>query len=342
MASSNAELVIWLEQKLAVSNLVLDDYSPAAQGYSNETIIFSASFDRDGQRQQQKFVQRYGPSPNTEITFFKEYDLERQCKVVQYIAQHSQLPVPVIVGLEQAAERPFYVMEFIEGAIPKDGHTAADCYMGGGVIYDDTPEQRRHYFLDLLGNMASINRLPVSDDFASYFQRPFAGKTRLEQDIAWWLDLYAWAVGDITLPMMDTELAWLQTNIPQVDHANIVWGDSRPANTLVNRDSGLSAMLDWELATLGPGELDLFWHLFCHQLRVNQNGGVELDGIPSEQEQIAHYETVLGRKIEHADFYRRLARIKGAILNVIANRAFGNSLESISFAGVLDDKPWKI
>ena len=342
MARSNEELVKWLEQKLAVSNIALDDYTPAPQGYSNETIIFSASYERDGQRQQQKFVQRFAPAPDAEVTFFRDYDLERQCKVVQYIGQQTQLPVPVIVGLEQDCERPFYVMEFIDGAIPKDGHTAADCYMGTGVIYEDTPDQRRRYFRDLLGNMAELNKLPADDKFAEYFQRPFEGSTRLQQEITWWLDLYAWAVGDIRLPVMDVELDWLQENIPEVQHANLVWGDGRPANTLVNSDSKLSAMLDWELATLGPGELDLFWHLFCHNLRVKQNNGVDLEGIPSEDEQIAHYESVLGRKIEHKAFYQRLARIKGAILNVIANRAFGNSLEEISFAGVLDDQAWEI
>ena len=45
----------------------------------------------------------------------------------------------------------------------------------------------------------------------------------------------------------------------------LVWGDSRIGNVLY-RDFRPVAVLDWEMATLGPRELDVAWIIFAHMV----------------------------------------------------------------------------
>ncbi|XGU18600.1 phosphotransferase [Rhodococcus sp. 3Y1] len=46
--------------------------------------------------------------------------------------------------------------------------------------------------------------------------------------------------------------------------AVLCWGDSRIGN-VIYRDFEPAAVLDWEMATLGPRELDLGWMIFQHR-----------------------------------------------------------------------------
>ena len=39
----------------------------------------------------------------------------------------------------------------------------------------------------------------------------------------------------------------------------LLWGDPRPANTVLGTDFRVAALLDWELAALGPAEMDIAW-----------------------------------------------------------------------------------
>ena len=43
------------------------------------------------------------------------------------------------------------------------------------------------------------------------------------------------------------------------------WGDARVGNILY-RDFAPIAVLDWEMATVGPREVDLAWMIFLHDV----------------------------------------------------------------------------
>ena len=44
-----------------------------------------------------------------------------------------------------------------------------------------------------------------------------------------------------------------------------MWGDSRVGNVLY-QDFRPVAVLDWEMATLGPREMDVAWIIFAHMV----------------------------------------------------------------------------
>jgi aminoglycoside phosphotransferase (APT) family kinase protein len=128
--------------------------------------------------------------------------------------------------------------------------------------------------------------------------------------VRWLAELYEWGRGPAEQPPLERAFAWLLAHLPDDPSATLLWGDARPANTIV-RDFRVAALLDWELATLGPPELDLFWFLEMNRMRAN---GCSLPGFPSDAAAIAGYEARAGATIRDADFHAVYAALKVAVL----------------------------
>jgi aminoglycoside phosphotransferase (APT) family kinase protein len=58
-----------------------------------------------------------------------------------------------------------------------------------------------------------------------------------------------------------------------------VWGDSRVGNVLYDGFRP-AAVLDWEMATLGPREMDAAWIIFAHMVFQELAGLAGLPGLP--------------------------------------------------------------
>ena len=59
-----------------------------------------------------------------------------------------------------------------------------------------------------------------------------------------------------------------------------MWGDSRVGNVLYS-DFRPVAVLDWEMATLGPREMDVAWIIFAHMVFQELAGLAGLPGLPT-------------------------------------------------------------
>lgn len=59
----------------------------------------------------------------------------------------------------------------------------------------------------------------------------------------------------------------------------LVWGDSRIGNVLY-RDFSPVAVLDWEMATIEPRELDIAWISYAHIVFQELAGRAGLPGMP--------------------------------------------------------------
>ena len=323
---------IWMAEQLGAEAMEIEGWVGAEEGYSNETAIFDARVKRRGVERAERFVRRSGPRGPS---MFKEYDLKRQYDFMNYLGKHSSLPVPTLAGLALDLDPPCYVMGFIEGEIPGDGHTAEDAYLARGFLFDGTPSQRRRYFVDLVTRLAELHQVPVEQDFAEACARPRTGSatTALQAEVDWWVDLYHWGKDghDVTLAS-DKYVDWVASNAPALDDADIVWGDARPANTIA-RDYSIVALLDWELASFGPGEIDLFFHIAMHNHRQAQEGANWLEGVPSEAEHVEIYERATGRRVRHADFFRAFAYTRMAIISLIFCKANGIAPDEVPYDG---------
>jgi aminoglycoside phosphotransferase (APT) family kinase protein len=79
----------------------------------------------------------------------------------------------------------------------------------------------------------------------------------------------------------------------------LAWGDARIGNVLYD-DFQPSAVLDWEMATVGPRELDVSWMIFAHMVFQELAGLAGLPGLPDvmrEEDVRATYESLTGTKL---------------------------------------------
>jgi aminoglycoside phosphotransferase (APT) family kinase protein len=114
---------------------------------------------------------------------------------------------------------------------------------------------------------------------------------------------------------------WLRANIPDDFKAGIIHGDVGTPNALFAFDPPcrLTALIDWELSTIGDPLLDLAW--FCNSIRddrfpdhVPEKALYNVGDWPTRQELMAHYAAGTGRDMASFDYYLILAMFKGGCI----------------------------
>jgi aminoglycoside phosphotransferase (APT) family kinase protein len=81
----------------------------------------------------------------------------------------------------------------------------------------------------------------------------------------------------------------------------------------------LAAIVDWEMGTVGDPKLDLGWVMqgWPEDTNAPEATGlsyVDVRGMPSRDQLLAHYADVAGRQVDDIDYYVILARWKLAIV----------------------------
>jgi aminoglycoside phosphotransferase (APT) family kinase protein len=105
----------------------------------------------------------------------------------------------------------------------------------------------------------------------------------LRRNLDWLKSWYEFAVPDIGRSVLiERAIDWLEANWPADVAATdpvLVWGDARVGNVLYE-DFRPVAVLDWEMATLGPREMDVAWIIFAHMVFQELAGLAGLPGLP--------------------------------------------------------------
>jgi aminoglycoside phosphotransferase (APT) family kinase protein len=128
------------------------------------------------------------------------------------------------------------------------------------------------------------------------------------------------------LPAADELHALLAADVPEESAAGIVHGDYRLDNVLVDDADRCTAVLDWEMATLGDPLADLALMLVYHRLAEAGGGQAVTNasaapGFLSEDEIIERYAQGSDRDLSRFGFYLGLAAYKlAAILEGIHYR----------------------
>ena len=282
---------------------VLDFAAPEGAGFSSETFVVDVR-DRDGTRRRE--VLRTVPEG---ITTFRDYDLGRQVTCMRQLADH--LPVPPVHAFEQDPSvlgRPFYVMGFVDGQIPDDNPPYT---LVGWMSEADADEQRRIYTstLDAIARLHTLDPAEVGLDGLAY---PDLGEHGLAQQVAFWTDLASWAADGRPMPTLDAARTWLLDNLPADTGPDVVnWGDARVSNT-VYRGGAPVALLDWEMAAVGPGEVDLGWYLYMDAQLSEALGAPRLVGWPGDDALVERYQEAVGREVRDLDWYRVFAGFRFA------------------------------
>lgn len=288
---------------------------PEAGGMSSSSVVFDASWTSGGAPAAGCFVVRMAPEASA-MTVFPVYDLVEQFEVMRAVAEHSDVAVPRLRWLERSAEplgAPFFVMDHVAGQVPQDNPP----YVFSGWLLEATPEQRARLQQRSVDVVAKIHEIP---DATSRFA--FVGPTgddplreHVEQQRAY----YHWALaGDgVRVPLIEHGFDWLERHWPtSSEPAVFTWGDARIGN-IIYRDFEPVGVLDWEMAALGPRELDLGWLIFMHRFFQDLAPLAGLPGLPDflRRDDVAtQYQRATGHSVRELGFYLVYAAIRHAIV----------------------------
>jgi len=222
------------------------------------------------------------------------HDMGREFRIISAL-QGSAVPVPATLGLCQDVavnDAPFYVMDYVEGPVLHD--VEASAALSG--------EARMALGLNVIDVLAALHLIdPDAVGLGELGRKEAYLARQLKRWSKQWLDTKTHEI-----PAMEQTLALLSDKMPEQVGATIVHGDYRLGNMIVN-DGSLSAMLDWELCTLGDPLADVGYLLNSW----TQPGEVEDDqtptavgGFPAREILTARYAEATGRDLSQINYYR--------------------------------------
>ncbi|MFM8598545.1 MAG: phosphotransferase family protein [Mycobacterium sp.] len=273
----------WLSPQLGATPQVTVESGVDSNGMSSETIILTGRWQDDGGPVEQKWVARVAPKAD-DVPVFPAYRMDHQFDVIRLVSELTDVPVPRVRWLEPTGEllgSPFFLMDHVEGIVPPDVMP----YTFGGNWFADAPAERQRVLQDsTVGVLATLHAIPdAAATFGFLSEADPPGDTPLRRHFSWLRHWYEFAVPDIGIsPLVERALTWLEDNFPADVAAGapvLTWGDSRIGNVLYD-DFRPVAVLDWEMATIGPRELDVSWIIFAHMVFQELAGLAGLPGLP--------------------------------------------------------------
>lgn len=176
-------------------------------------------------------------------------------------------PVPEPLALctdESVIGAIFYVMELAKGR----------SYPNGALPEFDAAARRGMYG-QLVDTLADLHNIDTDAAGLANFGKP---GNYFERQVKRWTRQYRDSQTD-EIPEMERLIAFLPGTIPEQSRSSIVHGDFRIDNVLFDRGS-LTAVLDWELATLGDPVADFSY--LAMQWAMPADGGAGLQGLDLE------------------------------------------------------------
>jgi aminoglycoside phosphotransferase (APT) family kinase protein len=215
--------------------------------------------------------------------------------------------------------RTFYLMGFVDGWSPMQTrrHWPAP--------FDADVAARRGLAFQLIEGIARLARV-------DWRARGLAGLGRPqgfhERQVDRWTAFHDRIKGR-ELPGFQEAAAWLRAHRPLDYVPGLMHGDYQFANVMFRHGgpARLAALVDWEMGTVGDPKLDLGWVMQSWPEDTSGGDGsvggyVDLTGMPSRGELLAHYAAVSGRQVDDIDYYCVLARWK---LGVVLEQTYQRS-----------------
>jgi aminoglycoside phosphotransferase (APT) family kinase protein len=291
-------------------------------GLSSETLFLEVDWSDGGtpsgdQPATQSLVARLPPNGDG---LFPRYDFAAQGRVQEMVAG-AGLPavVPLAVELDESwVGAPFLLMPRVGGRVVRaDKPFLRTGWLAEAPAADQT---RLHSgFLDLL---AGIHRIDVTAGQAQFLPGGPAVNTNtcLAGEVDRWSRYLAWAGGDDVPDVFTRALEWCRARIPEPEPpASLLWGDVQLGNVLIADDMTIAAVLDFEMSSVGPAELDLAWFLVLHRMTV-ERCGCDLPGFPDAGAIAASYEARLGRSLADLEWFEVFAALRSGAIMVRAAR----------------------
>jgi aminoglycoside phosphotransferase (APT) family kinase protein len=308
--------------------------TPFQGGQSNPTFLLTSGDAR--------YVLRKKPSGTL---LPSAHQVEREYRIITALAA-SDVPVPKTFVLCEDASllgTPFYVMAHVPGRILRDP-----------ALPEIEPTERRAYYLAMAETLARLHRVDVTALGLGDYGKP---ERFLARQVARWTQQYE---ASKTEPRadMDNLASWLSANTPEEITPTIIHGDFRIDNLMFHETKPtVSALLDWELSTLGNPYSDVAYACLCYHLPRGATGlpglaGADLEALdlPSENEFVAAYRAhAQVEAIPSWGFYLafslfRLAAITQGVYarSLQGNASSSNAAQVGKLSGALSAIGWRI
>ena len=252
------------------------------------------------------------------------HDMSREYKVVSALAG-TAVPVAPIAGIaedDSVIGAPFYVMDFVDGPILRTREDAAGF----------SPDEQRRIGERVIETLVAIHAVNPDDV-------GLGDLGKKEDYVARQLHRWQgqWDKSQIPelerAPLVDDLHDRLKAKIPVQGPATLVHGDYRLDNMILNGAGRISAVVDWELCTLGDpladvGLLVVYWAEEGDDLIPLFEPATMEAGFPSRAEIRELYAKLSGRDLSELDYfvalgYWKLAIILQGILARVAAGAYG-------------------
>ncbi len=313
-AAMTERIETWWSEKMEPGATVSDVTAPDGSGMSSETLLFTV---QPATGAAEHYVARLAPLASQQFPVFPEYDLELQRRVMQTVGEHTDVPVPEVVTHETDPEwlgSPFLLMRRIDGVVPSD----IPPYTMAGWLFDAAPEDQRTLERESVRVLARLHALtPTTHDLA-FLERPRFGASALDQHLGYQRWYYDWAREGQHVPLIERTFAALDATRPLEGPTVLNWGDSRIGNMMF-ADFAPAAVLDWEMAALGPAEIDVGWMIFLHRFFENMTHNYGLPCLDDflQRERVAEiYAEESGREVRDLEWYEMFAAQRFAIVSI--------------------------
>ncbi|WP_225078840.1 MULTISPECIES: phosphotransferase family protein [unclassified Streptomyces] len=234
------------------------------------------------------------------------HDMGREHRVISAL-HPTEVPVPPPVLLcedEDVLGAPFYVMEFVEGT----PYRTADQLAPLGE------ERTRNAVLSLVDTLVELHAVDPAEVGLDGFGRP---EGFLDRQLRRWGKQLA-ASRNRELAGVDELHAALGRALPVSPAPAVVHGDYRLDNVLLGPDDRITAVLDWEMSTLGDPLTDLgLLVMYSTPLGMPDSPvstTAQAPGHPSAAELVERYAARSGRDVSAVSWYTAFAWFKLAVI----------------------------
>ncbi|GHH75109.1 acyl-CoA dehydrogenase [Streptomyces sulfonofaciens] len=234
------------------------------------------------------------------------HDMRREHRVISAL-RPTPVPVPRTVLLcedETVLGAPFYVMEHMPGTP----------YRTAGQLARLGPARTRAVLLGLVDTLVDLHAVDPQAVGLGDFGRP---EGFLDRQLRRWGKQLA-ASRSRDLPGVDELQAALARALPHSPAPAVVHGDYRLDNVLIDEDDTLTAVLDWEMSTLGDPLTDLgLLVMYSTPLGLPHSPistTAAAPGHPDPAELVERYAERSGRDVSAVGWYTAFAWFKLAVI----------------------------
>jgi len=259
----------------------------------------------------------------------------REWRIIEALEGTDVPHTPAIAVCKDASVlgRPFYLMGFVDGWSPMNTN-------GWPAPFDGDPAARRGLAYQLAEGIALLSKVDWRAKGLHDLGRPDGFHERQADR---WTGFLARIKGR-ELPGFDEAAAWLRAHRPIDFVPGLMHGDYQFANVMYRHGAParLAAIVDWEMGTVGDPKLDLGWMIQSWPEDTSGGRGtvgsyVDITGMPSRSQILAHYADVSGRQVDDVDYYVILAKWKlGVVLEQGFQRA-GDDEKLLAFGPIVLD-----